>query len=460
MPDISTVRKVTNAQFLDAVSKLAPEFGKLTSKTGRDVFNEAGFQALQSIPRTGQGDNVTRFYNVALLVGLQFVDFVSGKDILDRYGIIERFNMDLGSYMQRNQVARIPNVNPGWLGFDGNGLQNGDSVDPWKVRKPVVYQQYYGLNWNYQNFVSLQDFDLKRGWLTEGGIGDIVAQIYNMIALDRKEQEFALFFKVFAGALGSETYPLQETQQIELDSWGSGTGGTVTDDDINGMIIDVKNVAEALDTTPSVSAFNAMGYPNDASVDDHVLFVRQGLKSQFEKVFGYAYNDERLQFPFKIVSVPNFGGLIPYTLDQSENKVVMQEVWSELGVTVGYLPKDGVTINGYATQRASDGEWIVNVTSGGATADTTITHPEDVSFEDPYEDILAVLMQKGTIFELIQNPFTTEPIYNPRGMYTNTFFNQPDNGINYNHGRNVVTFSKPAADASSSDDDASESDPI
>ena len=423
MPNnINALRKIKNAVFLKEVSKLAPEFGQLVAKTAADVFNEAGFQALQTLPATGQGDNVTRFYNVALLVGLQYVDFVSGKDILDRYGIIERFSMPMASYMQRNQVGRIRNVNPGWLGDDGSGLQNGDSVDPWKVRKPVVYQQYYGLNSNYQNWISLQDFDLKRGWLTEGGIGDIVAQVYNMVALDRKEWEFALFFKVFSGAINSATYPLQETQQIELDTWGSGTGGAVTDDDINGMIIDVKNVIEALDTTPTVSAFNAMNYPNDAGVEDHVLLIRQGMRSQFEKTFGYAYNDERLQFPVKIVAVPNFGGLIPFYGDTyvpagEDNATEVYPVYDDLGVVIGYASTEGAT-----------------------TADYDI---DEVDFYDPNENVLAVLAQKGVIFELIQNPFTTEPIYNPRGMYTNTFFNQPDNGINYNHGRNLVTFSKP-----------------
>ena len=57
--------KLTNAQFLTAVSKVAPEFKEMAAKNSRDVFTESGFQALQNLP--GTEDAVTRFYNIALI---------------------------------------------------------------------------------------------------------------------------------------------------------------------------------------------------------------------------------------------------------------------------------------------------------------------------------------------------------------------------------------------------------
>ena len=437
----AAVRKVTNMQFLKKISEIAPEYSKLMSQLGDKVFTEAGYQAMKQLPATGNGSNESRFFNIGLLVGLQYVDFVSGKDVLEKYGILERFNMDLGSYMQRNQVARIHNVNPGWLGTDGNGLKDGDHFSPFITRKPRIMQQYYGLNSNYQNYFSWQDFDLKRGWLDPNGIGDILAQVYNMVALDRKEWEFALFFKVFSGALNSSEYPLQETQQIVLSSW---TDAAPTDTELNDLVINVKNVCEALDTVPATAAFNAMEYPNDATVGDHVLLVRQGIKARFEKVFGYAFNEERLQFPVEVHAVPNFGGVRYYT-EAEGVRTYLQPVYKEGGITVGYIDEN-VTVNGYAFWDSANSRWLVNVTTGGATADTTIVSMEDALQEDPNEDVIAVLAQRGVIFELIQNPMTVEPIYNPRTMENFPYFNQPDNGINYNHGRNLVTFSKPAAE--------------
>lgn len=426
----NSVRNISNADFLKLVSEKAPEFGALTAKMSKDVFTEAGYEAVSEIP-----GGITRFYGVALLVGMQRVDFVSGRNVLDDIGIIERFQMSMGAYMQRNRVKRIHNISPAWLGGDGKGLKNGDSVDPFVVRKPEIVQDYYGLNWNYQNLSTFQRFDLKRGWLTDGGIGDIIAQIYNIIALDRKEEEFALFFHVLSGALNSEDHPLRESQKITLSSW---TDAAPTDAEINELIETVKNVAEALTLTPTFDDFNAANAINDAGVEDHVMLVRPGMKSQIEKMLGYAYNRDELQFPFPVRTVANFGGLIPKSKDDD----TMQEIYDRFGVVVGYLNGD-IEVTGAARQ-TSDGTWLVPVViDGHATEIKPQEKPHH--YDDPNKDIKCVIAQRGVIFELIQNPIEASVQPNYLGMYENAIFNQPDNGINYNHTRNLVTIRKPGA---------------
>lgn len=429
LKNLGSIARISNSDFLKKVSEYAPEYGSVTAKIGRDVFNEAGFEAVQQLP-----GGATRFYGIAMLVGAQYVDFTQGRNVLDDIGIIERFKMSLASYIQRNRVAPIRNVNPGWLGSDGTGLKNGDWVNQDLVRKFEVISDYYGLNSNYQNFFTLQRFDLKRGWLTENGIGDIVAQAYNMVSIDRKNWEFALFFHVLSGALNSSRYPLKDTQKLVLTSW---TDAAPTDAEINELIIEAKNVAEAMTLTPTFDQFNAAGAPNDAPVDAHVLLVRPGIKAQIEKMLGYAYNRDELQFPFPVKTVANFGGLIP----EDANNAKMQEVYATDGTTVGYI--DGAaTINGPARQ--VNGQWLVNITSGGATADTTFpTEPDH--WEDPNADALAAIAQKGVIFELIQNEMHVDVHQNFRGVYENVFFNQEDNGINYNHTRNLIIIRKPGA---------------
>lgn len=407
--------KLTNAQFLTAVSKVAPEFKELASKNSRDVFSEAGYESLANLP--GTEDAVTRFYNIALLVGLQTVEHAKFKDVLASMGILERLQMSMGAYKQENRVQRIKNVNPAWLGTNGTGLQNGDSVDPYVVRKPVIEQNYYGLNWNYQNFFTLQDFDLKLGWVTPNdGIQSIVSAIYEMVDLDRLETEYSKFFEVLNGAINSSDHPLTDTQQLVLNSWSA----TPTDAEIEALIRLLKNVVEVFDSMPSVDIYNAGGYPNGADASDMTMLVRVGLKSRIDTVMAYVFGPEYLQFPIKVKSVPNFGGIKHYAATDEEFENELVPVVDTYGAFTGYYSADGTTTG-------------------------QIAEAETVEV-DPNEDVLAVICQKGVIFELIQNEMRPRAIMNPRGEYQNTFFNQMNNGINYNHFKNLITISKPAGE--------------
>lgn len=405
--------KLTNAQFLTAVSKVAPEFKEMAAKNSRDVFTESGFQALKNLP--GTEDAVTRFYNIALMVGLQTVEHAKFKDVLAAMGILERLQMSMGAYKQENHVQRIKNVNPAFLGTDGKGLKNGDSVDPYVVRKPVIDQDYYGLNWNYQNWFTLQDFDLRLGWITpDNGVQSIVSAIYEMVDLDRIETEYSKFFEVLNGAINSTAHPLMDTQQIKLDSFGENP----TDDEVESLIRVLKNIVEVFDSMPSVDIYNAGHYPNGAEASDMTMLVRLGIKSRIDTLMAYVFGPEYLQFPIKVKAVPNFGGIKHYAASDTSFTTELIPVTDKDGVYTGYYSADG--------------------TESGQIAGS------DTVEVDPNKDVIAVIAQKGVIFELIQNEMKVRPIINPRGEYQNTFFNQMNNGINYNHNRNLITISKPS----------------
>lgn len=405
--------KLTNAQFLTAVSKVAPEFKEMAAKNSRDVFTESGFQALQNLP--GTEDAVTRFYNIALMVGLQTVEHAKFKDVLATMGILERLQMSMGAYKQENHVQRMKNVNPAFLGTDGKGLKNGDSVDPYVVRKPVIDQDYYGLNWNYQNWFTLQDFDLRLGWITPGdGVQSIVSAIYEMVDLDRIETEYSKFFEVLNGAINSTTHPLTDTQQIKLDSWAENP----TDDEVEALIRVLKNIVEVFDSMPSVDIYNAGKYPNGADASDMTMLVKLGIKSRIDTLMAYVFGPEYLQFPIKVKAVPNFGGIKHYSASDTSFTTELIPVTDKDGVYTGYYSADG--------------------TESGQIAGA------DTVEVDPNKDIIAVIAEKGVIFELIQNEMKVRPIINPRGEYQNTFFNQMNNGINYNHNKNLITISKPS----------------
>ena len=406
---------MNNAQYLVAVSKLSPELGKTLSSLGNELFTEKGFERVKNLP--GTEDRITRFYEVAMLVGLQKVDHAKFSDPMVEAGVVEEFAMSYGTYMQRNRVKRIKNVNPAFLGADGKGLKNGDSIDPFVVRKAEVVQDYYGdPNAFYQNYFSLQDFDLKLGWISENGVDDIVSAIFEMVDLDRIEVRFALYFKVLNGAINSATTPLLDTQKLTLESW---TDAAPTDAEVRNLIELVKNVEESIKLTPTCEQFNAGGFPNKVALDSMVMLVRPGIKSKIESVMAYVYGPEYLQFPIKLHPVANFGGLQYFDPADTSHTTELQPVYDTNGVYTGYYSADGTT------------------TDQVAEADCDVV--------DPNADILAVIVEKGAIFRLVQNPLQTRTIFNPRGEYTNTFFNEVGNGIYYNYTKNLITISKPSA---------------
>ena len=430
--NLKSLAKMSNSDFLAEVAARAPQFKELCSKKSEEVFSEKGFEALSQI-YSPNGNPVSDFYNVALLVGLQYVDMVDFSNPLDEYGLIERFNMPMSAYMERFRVGRIKNVSPGFI-----GLEDGDSRDDYEVRKPQIITDFYGLNWNYQNWITLQDFDLKGGWIRENGIAETNAAIYNMIGLDRVETEYAKFFEVLSGAINSTDHPLQPSQIMEL------TSDLSTESGVRSFIKFVKNVARSIGAVPSIDLYNAAKYPNGNKAKEKMkILVREGVLSDIEDVLGYAFNPEKLSLPFEIHEVPNFGGM---TLYDAAGTTKLQVVYDKNGVAVGGVDALA-TVNGYATKRKSDGRYIVNITSGGSTADTTINEfdrGETTEVDELNKDIVAVCVERGAIFELIQNEMKVETKHSYRGQYANPWFSQPNNGMNYNHTKNLIVFKKPS----------------
>ena len=435
----STVTKMSNADFLTKVAELAPQFKEVASKVAKEGFTESNFEAMSQLP-TGQ-DNVSNFYSIACLVGMQFVDYAGFKNKVDEIGVIERLAMPFAEYIQRNRVKRIKNVNPAW-----KGLKDGDSVDPYVVRKPEIEQDYYGgKNVAYQTFITMQEFDLKRGWLTENGIGNIVGAVFNMIDLDRAEFDYGLYKEALNGAINSTSHALQGSQKIELAAptatVANFTAATFTKNELIELVEDLIDIGEAIESNVTLTTFNAAKYPMPLSTSDLVMMIRPGYKAKIRTMLADVYHDENLKIPFDMKVVENFGGLVPYDSDNAE----LQPVYDSLGAMVGYVKKSYTNVSA-ATYDATNDKYTVKYgAQQGSTADVTPESGVD-HYVDPNEKVIAVLAQKGLIFELIQNPFNVRPIFNPRGEYTNTFFNQLDNYLGVNYSKALITISRQQAE--------------
>lgn len=435
----STVTKMSNADFLTKVAELAPQFKDVASKVAKEGFTESNFEAMSQLP-TGQ-DNVSNFYSIACLVGMQFVDYAGFRNKVDEIGVIERLAMPFAEYIQRNRVKRIKNVNPAW-----KGLKDGDSVDPYVVRKPEIEQDYYGgKNVAYQTFITMQEFDLKRGWLTENGIGEIVGAVFNMIDLDRAEFDYGLYKEGINGAINSTSHPLQGSQKLELAAPSAPvanfTAATFSKDELIELVEDLIDIGEAIESNVSLTTFNAAKYPMPLNTSDLVMMIRPGYKAKIRTLLADVYHDENLKIPFDMKVVENFGGLVPYDSDSAE----LQPVYDSLGAMVGYVKKSYTNVSAATYDDTNDKYTVKYGAQQGSTADVTPESGVD-HYVDPNEKVIAVLAQKGLIFELIQNPFNVRPIFNPRGEYTNTFFNQLDNYLGVNYSKALITISRQQAE--------------
>lgn len=435
---------LTNLEILKLASAEAPELKRLLSRNAMDIFTEAGYEAFSNLP--GGRD---KYLNAMMMVSRQYVTPVAYKDALKNIGIIERFGKGYGAYIQDNRMGKLPNENPYGFGKDGQGFKNGDWFNENTVRKPLITQDYYGVNKNYSNHFSWQQFNVKLDWLNaESGLDTLMGQAHAMMMLDYTETEYAWFFEAFSGAINSTSHPLRDSQKLVVPSWGSGAGGDVTLAEAGKFVKIVKDVFDGAENVPSVSLYNAADFPSTFNPSDMVLLVRTGYKSTMDEILAPVYHDGKYGLPVEIKSVPNFGGLIPADAEGNElqpvytHAIIYNGVSYGEGSVIGYVDAS-VTVNDYA--KLTGTQWTVNVTSGSTTADTTFAvGQQPPKWNDPNEDVIAVLAQRGVIFEMIAEDLVVESKHVIGGRYDQTYVTQFNNGINYRYTRNLVTISKPS----------------
>lgn len=432
---LSSLTGITNAQLWDLARKASPTFRSHTSKATADLFTEKGWEAL-----TRNDINIiNEFLELSIRVGLTMVESSKAKNPLADIGLVQVYDMPLGGISQRIAVSSVKPVSPRFKGLEDYS-KGGNSVDMYTIRKSEQNQRFFTMNFDFQSYITIQDYQLKECFINENGVGSLVAGIMEGLRNGYTIQEYENTIECLSKAMNSTTHPLQDTQIVNVDSWGSGTGGAIASADVLSLIKNIKDISTAMDVTPQTSAFNAANYATLVEKDQLILLMRAGIKTEMElKVELGAFNPDRISLPFEVKEVENFGGLIP----QDANNYDLQPVYDKEGEVRGYIAKANVVINGPCFWDAANHRWLVNVTTGGATADTTFPAEPD-HWYDPNEDVLAVLIQKGAIFETSQNPYVVRPTpYNAAGLYTNYWASRPNTGINFDYYYTMVVFRKP-----------------
>ena len=377
-----------------------PNFANYTSKGTKDMFTENGWEALK---RTN-AQAIDDFFNLSVRVMLAGINAAHAKDKLEEKGFGEYIDAPFGGIIQKMAVGTIKPVSPAY-----RNLQNGSSVDAWKVRKPDVNERFFKQNFDYQSYISIpDDYKKKVIFISEFGMNEFMSAIMTGLQNGYVIQKFEYKLEALNKYLNSTDYPLKDTQKMEVKV----TGDTPTSEELLNILIAIKNTISAMDLGPSTDAFNSMSYDSAQNVADLKLLIRPGYKTLIETMLlSNAYNPSHLTLPIDIIEVNNFGGIEAYKDNKFQHKLFV--IYDDDGATKGYSEtENGALYNG------------------------------QVFFKDPNENVVALLADKRLLFEAKQEPYSVEAIRNPRGMYTNYFCNCPNNTVAVDALYNAVVFNK------------------
>lgn len=429
---LSDIAGVSNVELWNLARKADPTFASHTSEGTSELFTEKGWEM---VTRSALTDVVNEWFGVSLRVVFQMLDVAEARNPLAEIGLVEVFDMGMGGIAQRMSLDAIKPVSPAY-----KGLQDYTSVDQQIVRRTPLKERFQEMAFDFQNFITFQDFQAKQIFISERGLGQVLAGIMEGLQASYTKQEYYNTLECLNAAINSTATPLQDSQVVNLTSW---TDASPTAAELTELIKIGKNIGRAMERTASTSKYNAAAFDTIARPSDHVMLVRGGILTDIE-VLNALNAPGSVTFPFEVREIENFGGMVPYTINASTGAAdaQVQPIYDEIGVCVAYVDAT-VTVNGPA--KLVNGKWVVNVTTGGATADTnqTVTDKE-ITWVDPNSDVLAVIAQRGVIFETSQNGYTVTPApYNARGMYQNYFANRPNTGITYDAYRDLIVIRKP-----------------
>lgn len=418
---LASIASRSNADFWDLARRFSPSFKSHTAEATAVEFSEKGFEAM-----TLSGTQVlNEFFEISMRVAFQLLNVSRAKNPLVDKGIIQVYDTPNGGYVQRMAVHSIKPISPKF-----KNLKDGDSIDPFVVRKPKIDERFFDMNFDYQNLVTVQEYQLKTMFINEYGMGELLAGVLEGLANGYTIQEYLNAKECINAAINSITNPLRETQELNLTG---GWNDTPTEAQLKELILAIKDTATRMNIVPQTGMYNALGFESVVNPEEHVLLMRAGVKNAMntELMVG-AFNPEFLTLPFEVSEIDDFGGLVPYITVEGVNTTA-KPVYDNLGEEVGFVLTT-VETTGPAEFRSN--KWQVPTESG------YVDVADADGYTDPNADILAVLIQKGAIFETAQNPYQVTPIYNPRGLYTNYIASRPNTGIHYDALYNIVVFKK------------------
>lgn len=387
--------KITNKEIL-ALAKSDPTYNSWTSKLTNEVFTEKGYEELKN----NDYNLLSDFFGLSVRVILNKIKTANPKIPSLYKAIVEEYANEQGGIFQRINTKLLKPTSPKY-----RQLVSGGSVDPWVVRKPNTDERFYKQNFDFQNFLTIQDIELKKMFLDEVGISEYIAGIMKSLDESYAIQKYEVFREMIHKAISSTQNPLKDTQKISLAEVIQGD-----EDTQKAFIQALQNIATLFDTSVVSKDFNAKSFEHGLYKEEYVLVCRADIWNYIKtELMANTYHTENLGVPFQVELVKDFGGITYTTADGTE----VQPHYDEFGAVDGYT---------------TDG--------------TTIIEESELTKVDPHTNTMALLMQKGVIFATEQQPYETRTIYNPAGLYTNFWASQPNGSFNYDACYDIIEINK------------------
>lgn len=405
---------ISNTQYEAAFVKAYPQYKGYTAKGTASLFKSEGFLdcILSDVAKLNE------VYNALNRITLNVINIAQVVDTFDIGDFGESFTSEYAAGVQRMAIFPMKPVSPKFRNLPKAG------VNQQAVRIPKIEDRYFKVNFDFQNFYTLQEFQIKQMFISEYGISEFYAGFMAQMTNSYIEQKHLNTLECINALINSTAHPLQDTQKITLTSFTRTAGVmTPTDGELLDFIQRVKKVVADMRATTSTSAYNAAKFKTHQDISRLRLLCRVGLKDLIEtQLMVGAYNPDKLSLPFDIIEVENFGGLYPAVNGTQVYPVYADASNSDKSIAEG-------EVIGYAD-----------------AADATVVQytESEVDWVDPNINTLAVLADKGLVFEIVHNaPRMIAAPYNAAGLYVTNWFSVPGNELHGDALYTMVTFNSP-----------------
>lgn len=261
-----------------------------------DILNvirqNASYDYQQSVPvieRANQIPNVGEIICGTPALANQFLNALVNRIALVRaqsitfnnpYSRLKKGYLEFGETVENIfvNIAKVVDYDPD----KGEGREFKRSI-------PDIRSQFHIMNWRVMYPVTIQDEDLRRAFLSEQGVTDLIAKIVDSVYTAAEYDEFLLFkYLIIKAATKGQMYPV------------------AVDDS------DMKNYAAAFRSKSNIITFpkteyNAAGVKNNTPRDRQVIFMDSDFNARYDvDVLAAAFNMDKATFTASLYLIDDF----------------------------------------------------------------------------------------------------------------------------------------------------------
>lgn len=220
-----------------------------------------------------------------------------GKTIVSYRAYTNAFNnlmkdsMEWGAILQKIKVSM-----PKAESDESYGLEDGSSVDHYKIAKPKAKQKLFITNTPYQFHITIQREHLKEAFTSSGAMGSFIGAVYgevqNALEVAREELGRNCVASRIAETSGDRVVNLRTLYNAETgESLADVNACLHSDKFLRYAIGKIKNISKKMKSMNTL--YNEEEYERHTPMADQQLFVVSDFETQLETVVEYqAFNKE------------------------------------------------------------------------------------------------------------------------------------------------------------------------